>query len=330
MTDEILPQAHIAQRVQRTAWCFTDFGAADQNGLNSIRADAIDIMYNPLHDGIKYIVWQLERCPDTNHLHIQGYVELQRSQDLNWVKRNISRTAHFEIRRGTSEEADAYCRKDDTRIDGPYSRGVRTVSQQGKRVDLVGFRDRIQDGATLRQLNAEHPVALMRYTSYAMKMKNLYRRSADTVNHMNRVQLLIGPPGCGKTRTVYRYWKDKDFYRVPLCSGTMWFDGYDGQQRVLIDDFAGRASKMGLTILLQLLDRYPIMLPVKGGFVWSNFRRIMITTNLHPREWYDWGQREVHYGALRRRFYSIAEWTDITGNPTRPDNEEFWNRYTYR
>ncbi len=319
-------QTVIRRRVQRVAWCFTDFGNTDGNGVSSIDPNTVDDMYNPLHRGIKYVVWQLEKCPDTDRIHIQGYIELQRTQDVNWLKRNVSRSAHYEVRRGTAAEADTYCRKEDTRLDGPYSRGVMSLGE-GKRVDLLGFRDRIKDGASLRELVDEHPIAMMRYSGFALRVKNLYKKPYDPEVRRVRVQLMIGPPGCGKTKMVYRYWRDKDFYRVPLCDGKLWWDGYDGQEYVLIDDFAGRASKLALTLLLQLLDSYPIMLPVKGGFVWSNFRRILITTNLTPRQWYNWENREVHYQALRRRFYSIVEWKTVTGNPENVDNEEFWNRY---
>lgn len=309
-------------------WVFTDFGSVNDDGHNTIRVDSIDTMYNAINLAIKYIVWQLERCPDTDRIHIQGYVELKRSQDVNWLKRNISRSAHYEIRRGTSKEADDYCRKDETRLDGPYSRGDRTVDRRGQRVDLIGFKDRIAEGASLREINEEFPVAFMRYSSYVMKVRNLYKPPYNQEHRRNRVTLLIGPPGCGKTKMVYRIWRDKDFYRVPTSNGTLWWDGYDGQEYVLLDDFAGRASKIGLTDLLQWLDSYPLLLQNKGGFVWSNIRRILITTNLDPRKWYDYRGREVHYQALRRRFYSIVEWTTVTGNPTTPDNEEFWNRYT--
>ncbi len=323
----IRAQDRLVKRVQRRYWCFTDFGTVDNDGLNSIRVDAVDTMYNDVILGIKYIVWQLERCPDTDRIHIQGYVELQRSQDVEWLKRNVSRSAHYEFRRGTSEEADAYCRKENTREDGPYSRGDRTVSRRGERVDLISFRDRIMEGATLRELNEEHPIALMRYSSYVMRVRNLYAKPYDRMARRVRVTLLIGPPGCGKTKMIYQIWRDKDFYRVPTSNGTLWWDGYDGQELVLLDDFAGRASKIGLTDVLQLLDSYPIMLQNKGGFVWSAIRRIMVTTNLDPRKWYDYTGREVHYQALRRRFYSIVEWKTVTSNPETPENDEFWNRY---
>ena len=47
-----------------------------------------------------------------------------------------------------------------------------------------------------------------------------------------------------------------------------WFDGYDGQDTAIFDDF--RASGNRFSYILRLIDRYPMDVPVKGGFVYWN------------------------------------------------------------
>lgn len=37
-------------------------------------------------NGTRYCIGQLERCPDTGRLHIQGYVECKSPQRLKWLK----------------------------------------------------------------------------------------------------------------------------------------------------------------------------------------------------------------------------------------------------
>ena len=44
---------------------------------------------------------------------------------------------------------------------------------------------------------------------------------------------------------------------------------------------------------------------VKGGFRQLLSTRIVITTNIHPRLWYDYSQRERQYKALARRFHEV-------------------------
>jgi hypothetical protein len=88
----------------------------------------------------------------------------------------------------------------------------------------------------------------------------------------------------------------------------MWFDGYDGHTAALLDDFAGKFSKFSLNNLLRLLDRYKVQFPIKGGYTFFQPRRIFLTTNIHPREWYDWTTREVQYPALSRRITRVVTW----------------------
>lgn len=62
-----------------------------------------------------------------------------------------------------------------------------------------------------------------------------------------------------------------------------WWDGYDGHEDVIIDDFYGWLK---WSFLLNLLDRYPLMLPNKGGYCECKIKRIIITSNKSPEEWY--------------------------------------------
>ena len=81
-------------------------------------------------------------------------------------------------------------------------------------------------------------------------------------------------------------------------TGNQWFDGYYGQSNALFDDFDGQHPS--ITMMLQILDRYPLQAPVKGGFVNWTPTTIYITTNLPFEEWYP-DAHAVHREALRRR-----------------------------
>lgn len=37
-------------------------------------------------EGVRYCIGQLERCPDTGRLHLQGYVEFSTSKSVRWLK----------------------------------------------------------------------------------------------------------------------------------------------------------------------------------------------------------------------------------------------------
>ncbi len=66
---------------------------------------------------------------------------------------------------------------------------------------------------------------------------------------------------------------------APTSDG-VWFDGYEGQKDVIIDDMVPDCMAVGL--FLRLFDRYPMSVPIKGAFVNWNPRRVFITSNFCP------------------------------------------------
>ena len=70
--------------------------------------------------------------------------------------------------------------------------------------------------------------------------------------------VLWGPSGTGKSRFVAKRWP-KAFWKSPEAK---WWDGYAGQEVVVLDDFKDYA--MPLVDLQRLLDWYPLWVEVKG------------------------------------------------------------------
>jgi len=260
-----------------------------------------------------YMVYQYEQGENGTY-HWQGYVELKARKRIPQIKTLLgSNTIHIEGRRGTAKQASDYCKKDDTRVPGGvfYEHGEMKVTNQGARQDIIDFKDAILEGKRKRDLLEEHTLPMAKYPKFYQMVRGL---EMPTRENNLKVYLLIGPPGCGKTRSVYEAYggpKRGELFRVPLNNGTMWFDGYDGQPAVLFDDFAGAASKITLTNFLNLIDRYPIQVPVKGEYTWWMPDRIYITTNIWPREWFKWENRVVQYRAMARRFHAVFDFYEM-------------------
>lgn len=307
---------------QSKAMCFTWNNPPVQDG----------IVLPPTYDEatMAYLVYQYERAASGTY-HWQGYVEFINKRTYNSARTLLKMPgAHMESRRGTPAEAIAYCKKPDSRVEGavPYEHGEPS-NNQGQRTDIIALRDASKTKRKREIIEDDELVATYaKYMKFSDRVASLYRPER---HNACKVYLLIGPPGCGKTRSVmeqFRGDKKDDLFKVPLNGKTMWFDGYDDQDDVLIDDFAGAASHITLADCLRLLDPWGVeQVQVKGAFTWWNPKRIYITTNIWPREWYKWENRVIQYQALARRFHAVFDFYEyeLGGDPPVGDN----NRLPY-
>lgn len=225
-------------------------------------------------DKVRYAVWQREVGAEGTP-HLQGYMEFHRNQAFSACKK-ILPTAHWEPRQGTRDQARAYAMKEETREEGPWELGT-WETEQGKRSDLEAVAERLKQGATLREIAEEHPAQFIQFHKGFAALKSAI---AQPRQWKTNVIVRWGEPGSGKTKWVYDNFDIDQIYVKPPGD---WYDGYDGQPVVLIDDFYG---DLKYTELLRLLDRYPMTVPVKGGFVNWAPRTIVITSNAPPEEWY--------------------------------------------
>jgi len=76
---------------------------------------------------VKYCVYQVEKCPKTNKLHYQGYLEFVGQKTWKWVHKYLVglEKAHLEVRRGSQSDAIDYCKKSESRVSGPYEMGEK-------------------------------------------------------------------------------------------------------------------------------------------------------------------------------------------------------------
>lgn len=286
--------------------------------------EKLEDIYNLTKKTVRYICGQLE-IGEEGHLHFQGYIQLKRTQRLSWLKNHISKTAHFEpqFERSTNEQAREYAMKEETREDEPKELGTFSKGRgPQKRNDLEGFRDKILSGTTKRELLQTNINEIARYPKLYDTIAML--RKPVRVNNLE-VILHYGEPGTGKSQAAREMYED--IYDLP-DGDTLWFDGMDGERSVLWEDFSGKSSKLGLVRLLRYLDKYPMRVPYKGGHTWYMPDAVVITTNVHPRDWYEWIGREVHWRALKRRFTKVRIFEEDFSF-TEVDVEEFMQDQDY-
>lgn len=270
-----------------TRWCFTR-QCAD--------GDDAEHFWLALPEGVRFIIWQQERAPDTGKLHVQGYIAFKTNIGLKRVQSVVGANVHCEIARGDEQQNVAYCSKEDSRVRGPWRFGEEAAP--GKRTDLADQAARIVNGESLVAIARDRPDIFAKYGSNLGKLAVLVqpppsRRGLEVIT-------IMGESGIGKTWSVFDL--APETYR-PVIAGpqVIWWDGYNGQDVVCFDDFAGQLNAQQL---FQYLDEYPLNLPFKGGFTPARYTKVFITTNRDPADWYGGAlalQTPAERAALLRR-----------------------------
>lgn len=234
-----------------------------------------------------------EIAPKTGTPHLQGYCYFKNKISFSTLK-DLLPKAHFEAARGTATDNKIYCSKEKIFVEHGE------IPTQGKRTDIEGFRDAILEGTDEETLLMTFPHEMAKYDRFYQRCRNIVLKKEAQKMIQPEVIVITGETGIGKTRTVYETHDVMDIYKVEVgdgSSGSIFWDNYNGESVILIDDFH---NNFKLDYMLRLLDRYPMKLNIKGGHTWKCAKKIYITSNLHPTEWYPYCPN-VHRKALWRR-----------------------------
>lgn len=232
--------------------------------------------------------------------HLQIYMEFGVQHRISELRSLISPRAAMFKRKGNPIQASSYCRGDYTTTKGKYKPKNEVcfeygeLSKQGERSDWRLARDTLLEGRSVVEVIETQPHLLPNIRALTQ-----YQTLISKSSHRDlKVIVLYGVSGAGKTR-----WAFDNYPELFSKPDGDWWDGYSGQKTVLLDDFAGG---LPFSTLLKVADRYPLSLPVKGGFVPAAYDTLIITSNKHPSRWYQAG-----LGAMRRRIHQIAYLSDL-------------------
>lgn len=237
-----------------------------------------------------YMIFGREIGKEEKTPHLQGFVYFKNPRSFSGAKKAICKRAHIEVAGGTPAENKTYCSKD-----GDFEE-FGTLPAQGQRNDLLAFVARVREGASDFELLDEFPVQFVRFGKSIDRVR--LAQASKSVS-FRKVEVLVfwGDAGCGKTKKAYEI--DPDLYVLSEYDGRLWFDGYCGQETLLLDDFYGGIK---YSFLLRLLDGHPVRLQTKGSHAQAQWTRVIITSNDPPESWYQRGLTP----ALERRLTTIT------------------------
>lgn len=273
-------------------WCFTHY-----------TTDKDPIKFD--EKTMTYLIYQKEICPTTKKPHWQGFVSFTTKRTMKTaVKFFVDNGVHLSKANGTQEQNRAYCSKFTSAAgEAPKIFGAMD-SHQGARTDLESFVHAVvKENKENHELIESHPVCMLRYSSHAEKLRlmKIKPRTEMTIGEWH-----FGPPGTGKSEYAHSFkdamWK----------SANKWWDTYRGQDVVVIDE-VGKGD-WSRTEICRLVDKYPLLLEIKGTMAHFNSKRIIFTSNFRPEEVFGTEKFE----AIKRR---LEVWEHAVGKkPTRIDN----------
>lgn len=159
----------------------------------------------------------------------------------------------------------------------------------------------IRAGADFEELVAKFGNIVLRYGSSYRNLIWSREKNHPPPEYEKMVTVFWGDPGTGKTRAVY---DAEGTTKVYNKIGGKFFDGYNPKthEAIVFDDYVGdRSNNVNFTELLKILDRYPFSVELKGCSTYIRAKRIYITSNLPPYQWFPHATPE-QLGALYRRF----------------------------
>jgi len=273
-------------------WAFTDFELIDWESV--FKAD----------DNIRYVCFGEEKCPESGRTHYQGWLQLEKPRRLSTLKKQTNKTIHFEGCRGTEFDNEKYCTKD-----GSYQ-SFGQFKTQGFRTDLTGIFEQIESGAPLYDVAKANPQLFCQYRNGINQFKSMSDDKTCPAWRDVEVVVICGSTGTGKTREAMK----EATFKIN-GSELQWWDGYDNDEVICIDEYD---TDVSITKILNILDGYKLRLPIKGGFTYAKWKKVYITSNVRLNDWHSQAKQE-HRNALYRRITHYELWErnsklDLTEN----------------
>lgn len=241
------------------SWVFTwnNFTENNENQLKKLKTT--------------YIMYGKEKAPTTGTPHLQGWFHLPSPRTWNGLtQRELRGISFLEPMRGSPADNNKYCSKDNV----AYEKG--TMPEQGERNDLAEIRKIIDNGGTMRDIMREG------FNYQAIRYAEKYLTYMEKPREEKlEIKWFWGPTGQGKSHDAREECDPKEYYRQTL---EKWWEGYDGQKHVVLDDF--RDSWMRFDQLLRLCEGYPLRIENKGGSRQFKPTKIIITSHFPPEQCY--------------------------------------------
>ena len=227
-------------------------------------------------------------------------------------------TAHIDRANGTVQDNRAYIRKEgkwadtnksETRVEGTFKEfGELPDEASEKSPKYAKLLQCVKEGMSNKEILAIDP-------SFAFHLEHIDKLRQDiqfekylTENRFIKVHYLWGDSGTGKTRSIFEKHPAEEICRITHypARGNVQFDAYKGQSVLVFEEFH---SEIPISMMLNLLDIYPLMLPARYHDRIACYLTVYITSNIPLEAQY----KDIHkdkletWKAFLRRIHTVTE-----------------------
>lgn len=241
----------------------------------------------------KWAIFGLETCPTTKRQHLQGYVSFNERIRFTALRKKYFPTIHWEGAKGTASQNYEYCTKEDP---SPLEFGDRPQFEDaGEREKERWKRARV--AATTNNLDdVPDQIYVQHYKSIkAIAFDNML--ASQTLEELDNYWLW-GVPNSGKSFKARNHWGDDLRTDVYIKGANKWWDGYNNQPTVVIEDLDPTHGYLADRIKCWA-DKYPFTCEVKGASAVLRPKRLVITSNYRIEDIFP---NLVDQQAIKRRF----------------------------
>lgn len=283
-----MPGGRAATKMQTRTFVFTNYAVDSTDYKKALDTVGNDIMY---------IAYGLETCPKTERQHHQGWICFKTKKSAskpNMCKlaRRFAPGAHMEPMMGRLIDSDKYCSKENELI----TFGERP--KQGDRNDLADVLSDIRCGKRKADdVLLEDPAYFHMYGRTLRAAEDVLLRQRYRTE-MTTGLWLYGDTGVGKSHRALAGFTPETHYVKPLED--QWWDGYTGQEVVILNDFRGQLK---YSELLTLVDKWPHSVKRRcrepAPFL---AKQVIVTSSQHPEMVYSGVAASDSIEQLLRRF----------------------------
>ena len=217
--------------------------------------------------------------------HLQGFCYLKKKMSENKIKKSLmrfpdKRMAWCNQAKGNNKEQFDYCSKQgkfwqmgERPADAGEAGGEAEANRWADIRRLAHEKNNFED--FFDEISQVYPdVALNMIDKLPKFYEAINKKKVPKQVNVN-CEWLQGPPGTGKSYTA----REENPEAYVKCATGKWFDGYNGEKCIIIEDLDANSLKDILPIIKQLCDKYQLIVEVKGGSKTIRPEKVVVTSN---------------------------------------------------